>query len=129
MNYERGSKTYKVAGSNPSKTLREQDLANWQDETMLLSYISNTRHVILSAASMRPSEFAAQLNVSLNNGWGIVRSITDICMKLPEGKYVLVKDPNKPVVRLYAVPLSTFTADEDDGEMMFGEEALGDATE
>jgi translation initiation factor 3 subunit D len=55
----------------------------------------NTRHVILSTASMRPAEFAAQLNVSLTNGWGIVRTVTDLCMKMPEGKYVLVKDPNK----------------------------------
>jgi len=65
------------------------------------SYISranpkdNTRHVILSTASMRPTDFAAQLNVSLANGWGIVRTITDLCMKMPEGKYVLIKDPNK----------------------------------
>jgi len=44
---------------------------------------------------MRPTDFAAQLNVSLANGWGIVRTVTDMCMKLPEGKYVLVKDPNK----------------------------------
>jgi translation initiation factor 3 subunit D len=44
---------------------------------------------------MRPTEFAAQLNVSLANGWGIVRTVTDMCMKMPEGKYVLVKDPNK----------------------------------
>jgi len=89
-------------------------------ELMKIGYISrasprdNTRHVILSTASMRPTEFAAQLNVSLANGWGIVRSVTDICMKMPEGKYVLVKDPNKPVIRLYAVPMSTFTADDDD---------------
>ena len=55
----------------------------------------NTRHVILSTASMRPTDFAAQLNVSLANGWGIVRTVTDMCMKMPEGKYVLVKDPNK----------------------------------
>lgn len=34
------------------------------------------------------------MNVSLSNGWGIVRTITDLCMKQPEGKYVLVKDPN-----------------------------------
>lgn len=65
------------------------------------SYISranprdNTRHVILSTASLRPTDFAAQLNVSLANGWGIVRTVTDMCMKMPEGKYVLVKDPNK----------------------------------
>jgi len=69
--------------------------------TSFFSYISranprdNTRHVILSTASMRPLEFAAQLNVVLANGWGIVRTVTDMCMKMPEGKYVLVKDPNK----------------------------------
>lgn len=34
------------------------------------------------------------MNVSLNNGWGIVRTIADLAMKQPEGKYVLVKDPN-----------------------------------
>jgi translation initiation factor 3 subunit D len=67
----------------------------------LISYISRanprdpTRHVILSATSVRPTDFAAQLNVSVPNGWGIVRTITDLCMKYPEGKYVLVKDPNK----------------------------------
>ena len=55
----------------------------------------NTRHVILSTVSMRPTDFAAQLNVSLANGWGIVRTVTDLCLKMPEGKYVLLKDPNK----------------------------------
>ena len=55
----------------------------------------NTRHVILSTASYRPLDFASQLNVSLANGWGIIRAIIDLCMKHPEGKYVLVKDPNK----------------------------------
>lgn len=55
----------------------------------------NTRHVILSTTSVRPTDFAAQLNVSLTNGWGIVRTVTDLLMKQPEGKYVLVKDPNK----------------------------------
>ena len=65
------------------------------------SYVSranprdNSRHVILSTASMRPTDFAGQLNVSLANGWGIIRTVTDLCMKMPEGKYVLVKDPNK----------------------------------
>ncbi len=55
----------------------------------------NTRHVILSTTSTRPTDFAAQLNVSLANGWGIVRTVADMCMKQPEGKYILVKDPNK----------------------------------
>ena len=54
---------------------------------------------------MRPMDFAAQLNVSLANGWGIVRTVADLCLKMPEGKYVLVKDPNK--VRSHPPPLPT----------------------
>ena len=46
---------------------------------------------------MRPNEFAAQLNMSLMNGWGIVRTIVDLCLKHPDGKYVLIKDPNKVI--------------------------------
>ena len=93
---------------------------------------------------MRPLEFAGQLNVSIPNGWGIVRSITDLMMKFPDGKYVLVKDPNKvklwnvsyamltttqPVMRLYSVPMSAFTGEdepeEDDGNEVEGRRPLG----
>lgn len=90
-------------------------------EQMKIGYVSranprdNTRHVILSTASMRSLDFAAQLNVSLANGWGIVRTVADLCLKMPEGKYVLVKDPNKPVIRLYAVPFSAFVGEEEEG--------------
>ncbi|KAL1741523.1 eukaryotic translation initiation factor 3 subunit D [Schizophyllum fasciatum] len=104
-------------------------LAKWAVQSILagadllkVGYVSranprdNSRHVILSTASMRPTDFAGQLNVSLANGWGIIRTVTDLCMKMPEGKYVLVKDPNKPMIRIYAVPMSTFTNEDDDGE-------------
>ncbi|EIW76229.1 translation initiation factor eIF-3 subunit D [Coniophora puteana RWD-64-598 SS2] len=97
-------------------------------ELMKLGYISrvnprdNSRHVILSTASLRPTDFAAQLNVSFANGWGIVRTVTDLCMKMPEGKYVLVKDPNKSVIRLYAVPMTAFTTEDDEGEAFEGDE-------
>ncbi|TRM67824.1 eukaryotic translation initiation factor 3 subunit D [Schizophyllum amplum] len=102
-------------------------LAKWTVQSILagadllkIGYVSranprdNSRHVILSTASMRPTDFSAQLNVSLANGWGIVRTVTDLCMKMPEGKYVLVKDPNKPMIRLYAVPMNTFTNEDDE---------------
>ncbi|KAF8760234.1 Eukaryotic translation initiation factor 3 subunit D [Rhizoctonia solani] len=42
---------------------------------------------------------------------GIVRTVADLCMKQPDGKYVLIKDPNKSVIRLYAVPMDAFTAE------------------
>ena len=54
-----------------------------------------SRHVILSTQTVRPVDFAGQLNVSLSNGWGIVRTIADLCLAQPDGKYLLVKDPNK----------------------------------
>ena len=34
-----------------------------------------------------------------------------MCMKMPDGKYLLVKDPNKPTLRTYEVPADAF----DDG--------------
>ena len=43
--------------------------------------------------------------------WGIVKSIVDLCMKLSEGKYALVKDPSKPEVRIYEVPADAFEND------------------
>lgn len=75
----------------------------------------------------KPREFANQMNLSLSNGWGIVRTIVDMCLKMPEGKYVLVKDPNKPVLRLYDVPPNTFEeeAEEDKAEGEEEEEEEG----
>ena len=52
------------------------------------------RHSIVGVQSYKPLDFARQMNVSLANGWGIVRTIADLVLKQPEGKYVLVKDPN-----------------------------------
>lgn len=52
------------------------------------------------------------MNLNLNNGWAIVRTFVDMVMKEEDGKYVLVKDPNKPTIRLYQVPLNTFEEDE-----------------
>ena len=115
-----------------------------------ISYVSRanpretSRHVILSTSTVRPMDFAGQLNVSLANGWGIVRTVADLCMRQPDGKYLLVKDPNKvralrfaksnrfllcfdcplnfppnsssqPVIRLYAIPAHSFSAEDEEG--------------
>jgi translation initiation factor 3 subunit D len=60
--------------------------------------------------------------LNLNNGWGIVRTIIDMCLKMDEGKYVLVKDPNKPVLRLYSVPENTFDEDIEETQTVQEEE-------
>ena len=67
-----------------------------------------------------PLHFARQ-NIALNprNMWAILRNVVDTCVKLEEGKYVLLKDPNKQMIHLYSVPAE---ADEDEEEEE-GEEA------
>ncbi|MCO5580485.1 hypothetical protein L7F22_034353 [Adiantum nelumboides] len=86
-------------------------------DTMKLGYVSRVHprdhfnHVILSVQGYKPKEFAMQINLNTSNMWGIVKAIVDACLKLNEGKYVLVKDPSKPQVRLYEVPADAFEND------------------
>lgn len=49
------------------------------------------------------------MNISLGNGWGIVRMLVDMCMRQPEGRYVLVKDPNNVSgsVRVFSAALNS----------------------
>lgn len=55
------------------------------------------------------------MNLNLNNGWAIVRTFVDMVRQEEgDGKFVLVKDPNKPTIRLYRVPKDTFEEDEED---------------
>jgi translation initiation factor 3 subunit D len=84
-------------------------------------------HIILGVIGHKPREFASQMNLNIANGWGIVRTIVDMVLKSDDGKYVLVKDPNKSVLRLYAVPAETFEEEENVAEKP--EEADGDADE
>ncbi|KAI7728259.1 hypothetical protein M8C21_016447 [Ambrosia artemisiifolia] len=86
-------------------------------DMMKLGYVTRVHprdhfnHVILAVVGYKPKEFAGQINLNTSNMWGIVKSIVDLCMKLNEGKYVLVKDPQKPQVRIYEVPADAFEND------------------
>ncbi|KAG0580305.1 hypothetical protein KC19_4G164200 [Ceratodon purpureus] len=99
-------------------------LAKWTAQALLsgadqmkLGYVSrvhpkdNYNHTVLTLQGYKPKEFAGQINLNVNNMWGILKTVVDICMKLDEGKYLLVKDPNKPTVRLYSVPADAFEND------------------
>ncbi|KAG6756034.1 hypothetical protein POTOM_039451 [Populus tomentosa] len=99
-------------------------LAKWTAQALLanadvmkLGYVSRVHprdhfnHVILAVVGYKPRDFASQINLNTSNMWGIVKSIVDLCMKLNEGKYVLVKDPSKPQVRIYEIPADAFEND------------------
>jgi translation initiation factor 3 subunit D len=92
---------------------------------------SNDKHVILGVIGWKPRDFANQMNLSLSNGWGIVRTIADMCLRgdtssseqqQQEAKFVLVKDPNKAILRLYQVPAGSFEDDYEEGEAEAAEE-------
>ena len=85
----------------------------------------SSRHVILGTQQFKPNEFASQINLSMENAWGILRCVIDICMKLDEGKYLILKDPNKQVIRVYSLPDGTFSSDEDDDDDEEEEEEEG----
>jgi translation initiation factor 3 subunit D len=80
--------------------------------------------VILGVIGWKPRDFANQMNLSLSNGWGIVRTISDMVLNAGggDGKYVLVKDPNKSILRLYDVPAGSLDEEEDEVEEAAGEE-------
>ncbi|KAJ2904731.1 eukaryotic translation initiation factor 3 subunit D [Zalerion maritima] len=77
---------------------------------------ANDRHVVLGVIGWKPVDFAKQMNLSLSNGWGIVRTIADMCLARGDGKFILVKDPNKNVLRLYEVPSGSLDEDTDDAD-------------
>ncbi|EZA58205.1 hypothetical protein DMN91_011646 [Ooceraea biroi] len=108
-------------------------LAKWTVQALLagsdqlkFGYVSraivrdSSKHVILGTQQYKPNEFATQINLNMDNAWGILRCIIDICMKQKDGKYLIMKDPNKPMIRLYDIPDNTFESgseeDDDDDE-------------
>merc|ERR1711860_184640 len=74
----------------------------------------SSRHVILGTQQFKPLEFSQQINLSMDNGWGVVRCVLDIIMSKKDGKYLIVKDPNKPTLRLYDIPDNTFDSEDSD---------------
>ncbi|KAJ3216251.1 hypothetical protein HDU67_009761 [Dinochytrium kinnereticum] len=104
-------------------------LARWTTEALLagadqirIGFVSRVnpkdrvRHAVLGTAFFKPKEFAVQMNLAIENGWGILKTFVDLLLKMPDGKYVMVKDPNKPMLRLYAVPANTFEDEEEGNE-------------
>mmetsp|Transcript_3843 Transcript_3843/g.12420 ORF Transcript_3843/g.12420 Transcript_3843/m.12420 type:complete len:628 (-) Transcript_3843:37-1920(-) len=92
-------------------------LAKWTVQALLagtdeikLGYVSRSNfsspsdHTILGAQTYKTTEFARQINLSETNMWGILRMLVDAVSPLDSGKYVLMRDPNKTLLRLYSVP-------------------------
>mmetsp|Transcript_10830 Transcript_10830/g.16322 ORF Transcript_10830/g.16322 Transcript_10830/m.16322 type:complete len:588 (-) Transcript_10830:105-1868(-) len=114
-------------------------LAKWTIQALLagtaqlkLGFVSRVNpkapvpHVIVGCQSYKPREFAKQVGVDLKNSWGVLKSVMERCYELPDGKFVLLKDPNSPVLHLYSVPDNAFDSskmeeeDDDDESLLVG---------
>merc|ERR1712002_1095011 len=93
------------------------ELAKWTVQSILagadtlrFGYVTrynvkdSSRHVILGVQHFKPIEFGNQFNLNMDNAWGVVRCILDLIMAQEDGKYLIVKDPNKQILRLYDIP-------------------------
>jgi translation initiation factor 3 subunit D len=96
-------------------------VAKWTAQAILagaeqinIGYVSRAsskdsyNHVILGAQNIQVAAFATQISLVQKNMGGILKFFFDTFAKLDNGKYVLVKDPNRGVIRLYSVPPDAF---------------------
>jgi translation initiation factor 3 subunit D len=96
-------------------------LARWTASALLagaqqlkLGYVSrvrardNTAHAVLGAQTYKTAEFAKQISLFEANMWGIVSKLVAFVRTQPNGKYLLLKDPQKGVLRVFSVPGSSF---------------------
>ncbi|EEC47453.1 predicted protein, partial [Phaeodactylum tricornutum CCAP 1055/1] len=100
-------------------------LAKWTAQSLLagadqmkIGFVSRSNpknaleHVILGTQFYRPKDFATQITLNEGQMWSTFRMFVNMVQKQPEGKYVLMRDPNKAVVFLYKVPANTFEDEE-----------------
>ncbi|PVU95096.1 hypothetical protein BB561_002051 [Smittium simulii] len=58
----------------------------------------------VSVINFKPLELINQLGFNPIKAWGIVKALTDLCLNLDEGRYVILRDPAKQSIRLYQTP-------------------------
>jgi translation initiation factor 3 subunit D len=98
--------------------------------TMKIGYASRAHpsdpwnHSILGVHSHLTEGFAEQIGMTRNNLFGILRNFIDAIMEFEDGKYLIIKDPTKPVIRIYLVPWETFNEPEEEGDDEEEEEEL-----
>ena len=74
---------------------------------MVFRYVSrvspkdNQRHAVLAIQVFKPQELAQQSGLKMEQCWAVLMKIVDLCMSQGDGKYLLLKEPNKPKLRLF----------------------------
>jgi len=91
-------------------------------DLMKIGYVSRNKvnspfnHSILATQFYTPVDFATQINLREASMWGIFRTILNKVYQMPPGRFVLMKDPNKPSLQLFKVPDGTFDREDSEDE-------------
>lgn len=100
-------------------------LAKWTAQSLLagaeqmkIGFVSRKEpknayeHQILATQFYRPKDFATQITLSEGQMWAMIRMFVQLLQKQEDGKYVLMRQPNKAVLTLFKVPMETFEDEE-----------------
>jgi translation initiation factor 3 subunit D len=72
-------------------------------------------HSILATQFYRPKDFATQMSLQEGQMWAMMRMFIALLQKQEQnGKYVLMREPNRAILTLYKVPDDTFDDDEEE---------------
>jgi len=99
-------------------------------EALKLGYVTrvhhkdNTRHAVIGTQTFKPKDFAAQINLKAESCWGIIHAFLDIFAKMQDGTYLIFKDPNRAIIRIYETPASAFESHYADDYIPENEQAL-----
>ncbi|KAM7533431.1 hypothetical protein Aperf_G00000124901 [Anoplocephala perfoliata] len=74
----------------------------------------SSHHVILGTHEFRPLDFATQINLNMDNAWGILRFVIDYFMKCEPGAYLMLKDANKHSLHIYQLPSNAFGSSDEE---------------
>jgi len=92
-------------------------------DTMKIGFVSRVQpsnphtHSVLGVQAYHTDHFAEQIGLTRNNAFGILRTIINTIMQWEDGKYLLLKDPMKAVLRIYELPWEAFKSDDEgDGD-------------
>lgn len=83
-------------------------------DVMKLGYVTrvhhkdNGRHAVIGTQEFKPKNFAMQINLNMDNCWGILHALLDVFFSQDDGTFLIFKDPNRPFVRLYETPKNAF---------------------
>ncbi|KAL0483872.1 eIF3 [Acrasis kona] len=110
---------YKNNSAKMSRWILQALLAN--TEIFKLGFVTRTNsknnnsHALIAVETTKPVDFVRQFSINVGNMWSIIKTIIETIQKQPnDGKFLIVKLPNKQEIQILSVPENELNDDDDD---------------